>query len=72
MKVNGETPFQVPQDKFSVSPSSEGYILNYSADGILYTAWPEATPANEVLVVEAARDMFWKLAGNASEVNVQY
>ena len=73
MIVNGENQFQVLAHSFAVSPSAEGYTLNYSADGITYSAWDEATPANEVLVVNGiAKEMYFKLVGNASNVNITY
>lgn len=73
IKVQSEQQFQVMAHSFSVSPSSEGYTLNYSADGGDYTAYTEPTPANEVLVVNGiAKGMFFKLVGNNSEVNVCY
>ena len=34
IKIKGEAPFQVLSHSFIVSPSEEGYTLNYSADGI--------------------------------------
>lgn len=72
-KITGETPFQVLAHSFSVSPSAEGYTLNYSADGYNYTAYTEATPANENLIVNGiAAGMYFKLSGNASEVTIQY
>ena len=73
IKITGEQPFQVNAHSFSCSPSAEGYTLNYSADGREYTAWSEATPANEVLVCCGhAKGMYFKLVGNNSEVNVCY
>lgn len=73
IKIQGEQPFQVLAHSFSCSPSEEGYTLNYSADGIDYTAYTEETPANEVLIVNGiAKNMFFKLVGNNSEVNVCY
>ncbi len=72
-KITGEAPFQVLAHSFSVSPSAEGYTLNYSADGYNYTAYTDATPANENLIVNGiACGMYFKLAGNASEVTIQY
>lgn len=72
-KITGEKPFQILAHSFAVSPSSEGYTLNYSADGVHFTAWEEATPANETLVVNGvAKQMFFKLSGNASEVEITY
>lgn len=73
LKISGETPFQVLAHSFTVSPSSEGYTLNYSADGVTYTAYSDATPANENLIVNGiAWGQFIKLVGNASEVTINY
>lgn len=73
IKINGETPFQVLAHSFSVSPSSEGYTLNYSADGINYDAWDEATPANENLfVLNVPKLSYFKLVGNGSNVIINY
>ena len=73
IKITGEQPFQVLATSFAISPSAEGYTLNYSANGVEYTAWKEATPANEVLVVNGvAKLMYFKLVGNASDVSINY
>ena len=73
IKVQGEQPFQVLAHSFSCSPSEERYTLNYSADGKDYTAYTEETPAGEVLIVNGvAKNMYFKLVGNNSEVNVCY
>lgn len=72
-KIVGEAPFQVLAHSFSVSPSTSGYTLNYSADGIGYTAYTDATPANEVLIVNGvAKSMFFKLVGNTDTVTINY
>lgn len=73
LKVSGETPFSVLSHSFGVSQSAEGYTLNYSSDGITWTAYSEATPANEDLFVNGVPfGSFFKLAGNASEVQIIY
>ena len=71
--VTGEEIFQIPSRDFAISPSAASYVLNYSADGLNFTAWGDATAAgtNEV-VVNAPVGMFFKLAGNASAVTVIY
>lgn len=70
--IDGDKPFQTGINSFVISPSNEGYILNYSADGYTYTAWEEETPANEVLVVNGApAGMFFKLIGNNSVLTLQ-
>lgn len=71
--IVGEEAFQVLAHSFSVSPSSEGYTLAYSADGVNYTQYTDATPADETLIVNGiAKGMFFKLDGNASEVVINY
>lgn len=73
IKVNGDDAFQVLAHSFGVSPSSNGYTLEYSADGIDYTDWDEATPANENLfVINVPKFSYFKLKGNNGEVTVIY
>lgn len=72
-KITGENHFQVSATNFAVSPSTTGYTLMYSADGINFTAWEEKTPANETLVVSGAvNGMYYYLAGNGSEVQITW
>lgn len=64
--INGETPFKVFKETFSVAPTTAGYTLNYatSKDGA-WTAYTEATPAGEMLIVNGVTPFTWfKLAGN--------
>ncbi len=73
MKISGEKTFSVPTNGFAVSPSAEGYTLQYSADGRDFTDYDEATPADEVLVVNGCpKNMSFKLKGNESDVYIQY
>lgn len=73
MKISGEEQFQVLAHSFAVSPSSEGYTLQYSADGISFSDWPQSTPANDTLVVNGvARLMYFRLKGNGSDVVITY
>lgn len=73
MLVTGENPFQVTAHSFAVSPSKEGYTLNFSADGVNYTAYSEATPANENLIVNGIpKCVYFKLIGNKSDVTIKY
>ena len=73
LTVQGEDNFQIVAHSFIISPSSEGYTLQYSADGEQFTNWPEATPAGENLVVtNVPRLTFYKLLGNASTVTINY
>ena len=73
LQIQGEKPFQVLAHSFSVSPSSEGYTLQYSADGINWTDYETAVPADETLVVnDCAFGQYIKLSGNNSNVTVIY
>ena len=73
IKITGEESFQVRAHSCSISPSEQGYTLQYSADGINYTSWSEATPANENLIVNGiAWDTYLRLSGNTSEVVINY
>lgn len=64
--INSEQPFQVLSHSFSVGYTN-GYTLNYSADGKDWTAWTAATPSNEVAIIDnCPKDMWWKLVGNTN------
>lgn len=67
-KINKEVYFQMPADKFIISPSASGYTLNYSADGVSWTPWKEATAANvNQIVVGIPKNTYVKLVGNTSD-----
>ena len=69
--IDGEAPFQVLAHSFGVSPSENGYTLEYSADGYDYTEWEEATPADENLfVINVPKCAYFRLKGNSGEVTV--
>lgn len=73
LKITGETPFSVLSHSFGVSQSNEGYTLNYSANGIDWTAWSANTPAHEDLFVSGIPfGGFFRLVGNQSEVEIIY
>lgn len=73
MKVTGENPFQVIGKGFAIGPSKEGYTLNYSADGVNWTAYEEATEAEKTeLVNSPVPGLYYKLVGNASTVTVRF
>ena len=73
IKLSGETPVQILAHSCIISPSNEGYTFNYSGDGINWTAYDEATPSGENLIVNGmAWGTYIKLAGNASEVIINY
>lgn len=73
MKITGEQVFAIRETNFGVSASNEEYTLNYSADGVNWTAWEASTPAGENLIVcNGAKGMRYKLVGNNSDVFIQY
>lgn len=73
IKVINEAQFQVNAPNFAISPSASGYTLNYSADGVHFTAWDDVVPADTTQVVACgAVGMYYKLVGNTSEVIVTY
>lgn len=73
IKVSGETPVQILAHSFVVSQSESGYVLNYSGDGISWTEFSDAVPANEDLICNGvAWGTFIKLVGNTSEVTISY
>lgn len=72
LKINAEMPFQVLAHSFGVY-SEDAYTLNYSVDGINYTAYEEGTPAGEVLFVNGVpKNAFFKLMGNTSQAKIIY
>lgn len=67
-KINKVSPFTVPADKFIIGASASGYTLNYSADGVTWTAWEEATPANyNQVVIGLPINSYVKLVGNNTD-----
>lgn len=73
IKLSGETPVQILAHSFIVSQSESGYTLNYSGDGLRWTSYPESTPAFEDLICFGiAWGTYIKLAGNTSEVTINY
>lgn len=71
--ITAEESFGIPTDSFSVSPSNESYTLEYSVDGVEFTSWSAATPANEVLMVcGCPKNTIFRLKNNESEVKINY
>ena len=59
------------KNQFIVGPSANGYTLAYSADGVNFTEYTEATRAGENLIVNGVPQYAWcKLVGNEGEVDV--
>lgn len=71
--IKGGEQFQILAHSMGISPSAEGFTLNYSANGKDFTAWTEATPANEnLMVINFPKGMYFKLVGNNSDVTVTF
>ena len=67
-KINKAEPFSVPADKFIIGASTSGYTLNYSADGVTWTAWEDATAANKnQVVIGLPVNTYVKLVGNTAD-----
>jgi len=68
MRIYTNKNFSVPAEAFGISASDNGYVLNYSVDGVTFTAYSTATPANEVLfVVGLPKHCVYKLVSNTDE-----
>ena len=73
LKIKDEAVFQVEESNFAISPSTTGYTLNYSADGVNFTPWTDGTLAEVTQVVAcAARGMYYKLVGNVGDVVITF
>lgn len=71
-KITGEAPFQVLATNFSISPSTEGYTLQISADGVNYTDL-FAVGANVTrMVTGVANGSYYRLSGNNSTVSINW
>ena len=70
--IHGEEVFRAQKDQFAVAPTSAGYQVAYSANGVDFTLDSEAiVPANENLVYLGAMQYgYYKLVGNADNVEV--
>lgn len=72
IKITGEAPFSVLAHSFSVY-CPDSFTLNYSADGEHFTAYDEATPAGETLIVNGvAKGMYFFLDGNTDDAIITY
>lgn len=70
--ISGEQPFQVLSDNFSISPSNEGYTLQISADGIEFSDLFAVAADTTRMVTDVANGSYYRLAGNASDVTVNW
>lgn len=70
--VHGEEAFRAQKDQFAVAPTSAGYTVAYSANGVDFTNDTDAVvPANENLIYNGCMTYGWyKLVGNSDNVEV--
>ncbi len=67
-KISGEEVFQVGASRFTIGQSASGYTLNFSVDGVNFTAWTDGTLADtDQVVCNANPEMYFKLDGNTSD-----
>ena len=66
IKVSGEAKFRAQRDQFAIAPTSAGYTIAYSANGVDFTEDTDAVvPANENLVYLGAMTYGWyRMVGN--------
>ena len=65
--INREQPFQVLATNFSIGPSSSGYELEISADGVNYTSLFTVGANITRMVTGVANGSYYRLAGNTDE-----
>lgn len=70
--VQGQAVFQVLTNNFSISPSSEGYTLQISADGKEFTNLFAVSPNTTRMVTGVAAGSYYRLLGNNSKVSVNW
>lgn len=70
--VHGEEVFRTQKSQFAVAPTSAGYTVAYSANGVDFTNDTQAViPANENLVYLGCMQFgYYKLVGNEDDVEV--
>lgn len=70
--VSGEKPFKALKSSFAIGPTSNGYTLNFGVNPEgPWTAWDEASPADECVVVNGVTPYMWFfLEGNSEDVEV--
>lgn len=70
--INGEQPFQVLSESFSVSPSQSGYDLYFSADGKNYSKFATVESGVNRQFTGMNEGNYYILSGNTSEVKVNW
>ena len=73
LNITGEKVFSILKERIMIGPSSSGYKLAYSADGVNFTEYKEATPADtNVVVNNIPEECYFKLLGNTDTVTIKY
>ena len=73
LTVTNEQRFQIPAHSAAIGFSQSGYTLMYSAGDNNFTAWDEATSANETaFIVNIPKNAFFYLSGNTGDVVITY
>ena len=70
--IQGEQPFQVLSESFSVSPSESGYDLYLSADGFNYSQFATVASGVTRQFTSMNEGNYYKLIGNTGEVKVNW
>lgn len=71
-KIEGQQPFQVLSDNFSISPATEAYILQVSADGENYTDLFAVAAGVTRMITGVAAGSFYRLKNNVGEVSINW
>lgn len=71
-KIQGEQPFQILSDAFSIGPSNTGYELQISADGSHFSTLFTVGANTTRLVSNVANGSFYRLKNNVGEVAVNW
>lgn len=71
-KIFAEQPFQVLSSSFSISPSSQNYVLQVSSNGIDYSDLFSVSAGQTKMCTSMAAGSFYRLKNNASQVTVNW
>lgn len=71
-KIVAEQPFQILGSSFSISPSSNAYTLQISADGENYSDLFNVAANTTRMITGVSAGSFYKLKGNTDEVSVNW
>lgn len=70
-EITGEEAFSCASGAIAIPATSNGYTINYSADGVTWTEYEEEVPADEnCFIMNAIVGTFFKLVGNTDTINI--